>query len=154
MREYYTHIGGAPTRLQASTRYITYDDFAYITPDFYSDEIIEFYQDTMDYIADRYETLVKEYGMAKEDAANVLPLGMESKVVVRTNPRQLIDMDGTRECARAYWEFRNIMKDIKAALSDYSEEWKYIIDTQFKVKCDIVGYCLETECCGRNEKKN
>ena len=63
-------------------------------------------------------------------------------------------MDGVRECTRAYWEFRNIMKDIKAALSEYSEEWKYIIDTQFKVKCDIVDYCLETECCGRHEKKN
>lgn len=154
MREYYTHIGGAPTRLQASTRYITYDDFAYITPEFYSDEIIEFYQDTMDYIADRYETLVEEYGMAKEDAANVLPLGMESKVVVRTNARQLIDMSGNRECSRAYWEFQIVMRDIKQALSEYSEEWKYLVDTQFKVKCDIVGYCLESECCGRHEKKN
>jgi thymidylate synthase (FAD) len=25
IREWYTHIGGAPTRLQASTRYINYD---------------------------------------------------------------------------------------------------------------------------------
>lgn len=153
MREYYTHIGGAPTRLQASTRYITYDDFAYITPEFYSDEIIDFYKETMDYIADRYETLIEEYGMAKEDAANVLPLGMESKMVVRTNPRQLIDMTGNRECSRAYWEFQDIIKDIKQALSEYSEEWKYLVDTQFKVKCDVAGYCLESECCGRHEQK-
>ena len=32
MREFYTHIGGAPTRLQSSTRYIQYGDFDYITP--------------------------------------------------------------------------------------------------------------------------
>ena len=34
MREWYTHIGGAPTRLQASTRYIDYSKkgFDYITP--------------------------------------------------------------------------------------------------------------------------
>lgn len=32
MREWYTHIGGGPTRLQASTRYINYDDFGYFTP--------------------------------------------------------------------------------------------------------------------------
>lgn len=35
LREYYTHIGGAPTRLQASTRYINYskgDGFTYTTP--------------------------------------------------------------------------------------------------------------------------
>ena len=32
IREWYTHIGGAPTRLQASTRYIKYEDFKYVTP--------------------------------------------------------------------------------------------------------------------------
>ena len=32
IREWYTHIGGAPTRLQASTRYIDYGDFEYVTP--------------------------------------------------------------------------------------------------------------------------
>ena len=153
MREYYTHIGGAPTRLQASTRYITYDDFAYITPEFYNDETIDFYKETMDYIADRYEKLIEEYGMEKEDAANVLPLGMESKMVARTNPRQLIDMNGNRACTRAYWEFRELMRDIRNALAEYSEEWAYLVDTQFKVKCDVVGYCLESECCGRHEQK-
>ena len=33
IREWYTHIGGMPTRLQASTRYINYEDgFEYIVP--------------------------------------------------------------------------------------------------------------------------
>ena len=33
IREWYTHIGGAPTRLQASTRYINYEKgFDYVTP--------------------------------------------------------------------------------------------------------------------------
>ena len=32
MREFYTHIGGAPTRLQSSTRYIEYGNFDYIIP--------------------------------------------------------------------------------------------------------------------------
>ena len=32
VRELYTHIGGAPTRLQASTRYINYSDFEYAIP--------------------------------------------------------------------------------------------------------------------------
>lgn len=155
MREYYTHIGGAPTRLQASTRYITYDNFAYITPNFKGDEVAQlYYEETMDYIAERYKVLTEKYMVPKEDAANILPLGMESKMVTRTNARQLIDMNGNRACARAYWEFRELMKDIREALAAYSEEWKYLVDTQFKVKCDVVGYCLETECCGRYEKKN
>ena len=32
IREWYTHIGGSPTRLQSSTRYINYDNFEYIMP--------------------------------------------------------------------------------------------------------------------------
>lgn len=33
IREWYTHIGGQPTRLQASTRYINYEHgFDYVTP--------------------------------------------------------------------------------------------------------------------------
>ena len=32
MREWYTHIGGAPTRLQASTRYIDYKAFPFVVP--------------------------------------------------------------------------------------------------------------------------
>lgn len=33
IREFYTHIGGSPTRLQASTRYIDYENgFDYVTP--------------------------------------------------------------------------------------------------------------------------
>lgn len=156
MREYYTHIGGAPTRLQASTRYIGYSDFDYITPPNIEKDPVakEIYDDCIHHIAIARVRLATECGIDKEDSANLLPLGMETKVVVRTNARQLIDMNGTRECTRAYWEFGDVMRDIKAALSEYSEEWKYLIDTQFKVKCDIVGYCLETECCGRNEKKN
>ena len=32
IREWYTHIGGAPTRLQASTRYINYQNFEFVIP--------------------------------------------------------------------------------------------------------------------------
>ena len=32
IREWYTHIGGAPTRLQASTRYINYKTFDIVVP--------------------------------------------------------------------------------------------------------------------------
>ena len=39
IREWYTHLGGAPTRLQASTRYIDYNDFDYIMPKTIQNEI-------------------------------------------------------------------------------------------------------------------
>ena len=56
IREWYTHIGGAPTRLQASTRYINYDNFDYVVPPNIINNPYAFkiYTDTMSYIANGY----------------------------------------------------------------------------------------------------
>ena len=40
MRELYTHIGGAPTRLQESTRYVKYDGFDYVKRDCDDNELV------------------------------------------------------------------------------------------------------------------
>jgi len=65
---------------------------------------------------------LEKLGIPREDISMLLPLGMETKVVVRTNLRNLIDMSHQRICTRAYWEYRNLMDDIKNELSCYSEE--------------------------------
>ena len=154
MRELYTHIGGAPTRLQASTRYIKYGEFDFITPHSIAGnpEALEVYTYVMDTISDGYRQL-EDLGIPKEDTANILPLGMESKMVLRTNLRNLVDMSHQRECARAYWEFREFMRDLKTALSEYSDEWKLLVDTQFMPKCEQFGYCTEKFSCGRKPQK-
>ena len=74
MRELYTHIGGAPTRLQASTRYIKYGEFDFITPHSIAGnpEALEVYTYVMDTIADGYRQL-EDLGIPKEDTANILP---------------------------------------------------------------------------------
>jgi thymidylate synthase (FAD) len=56
-------------------------------------------------------------------------------------------------CTRAYWEYRQLFKDICDALREYSEEWAYIIHTQMMPKCEALGYCPETHSCGRMQKK-
>ena len=153
MRELYTHIGGAPTRLQASTRYINYNDFDVIFPkSLDTDRKKEIYNDAINQIRVSFRELLN-LDVPKEDIANILPLGMESKMVERTNLRNLIDMSHQRECARAYWEFREFMQDLKKALSEYSEEWKYIVDNYFKPKCELFGYCTEKFSCGRYPQK-
>ena len=50
IREWYTHIGGAPTRLQASTRYINYKNFDYIIPPTVAknEEATKLYTETME----------------------------------------------------------------------------------------------------------
>lgn len=156
IRELYTHIGGMPTRLQASTRYIDYNNFDYIIPPSIENdaEAYDIYLDAMKsikYALGRLEIL----DMPKEDIANLLPLGMETKIVLRTNLRNLIDMAHQRMCTRAYWEFRKLMLDIIDALSAYSDEWEILIKEYnvFQPKCDVCGFCTEKYSCGRQPKK-
>lgn len=156
VREFYTHIGSLPTRLQASTRYINYQNgFDYIIPPKISndEEKMNIYRETMHQIHVAMQSL-DELGVAKEDSSMLLPLGMVSKFVVRTNLRHLIEMSHQRECTRAFWEYREFMKELKQALSEYSPEWKYVIDNYFKPKCETYGCCTEKFSCGRKQKKD
>lgn len=155
IREWYTHLGGAPTRLQASTRYINYENFVYIVPPKIADnkEALEKYNEMMTKITDTCNYLENECNIPREDAAMLLPLGMETKIVDKRNLRNLVDMSGQRMCTRAYWEYRQMFNDIAKALSDISEEWKYIVDNYFMPKCEKVGYCTEIKSCGRHKKK-
>lgn len=152
IREFYTHIGGAPTRLQESTRYINYQSgFNFIVPDtiLENPRALDLYNWEMDNILYTLRELEK-LGIPKEDSANLLPLGMTSDIVVRTNARNLIDMSRQRECQRAYWEFRELFNDLKISLSNYSEQWKYIADNHFMPKCKALGYCPEKKSCKKS----
>ena len=159
IRELYTHIGGGPTRLQASTRYIDYKNFDYIIPPSIEakqeEGAIYYYEVAMSHLRRSMEELLT-LGVPKEDVANLLPLGMTTKVVLRTNLRNLIDMSHQRLCTRAYWEFRKMMRDIINALREYSDEWKILIDEYnvFQPKCDACGFCTEKYSCGRQPKKS
>lgn len=150
IREWYTHIGGLPTRLQASTRYIKYGEFNYITPSSIekNEDALKKYNDLMEQISKTYKEL-EECGVPKEDIANILPLGMETKVVCKHNLRNLIDMSHQRMCTRAYWEYRQLFSDLRKALSEYSPQWKIIVDEFFIPKCEYLHYCPEKHSCGR-----
>lgn len=151
IREFYTHIAGAPTRLQASTRYIDYEHgFDYIIPHTVENnpKAKEVYIRSMTVIADNLRIL-DIMGIPREDSANLLPLGMTTKVVVKMNFRTLMTMSNQRMCTRAYWEFRELFDDIKKALCEYSVEWEELANTYFMPKCEVVGFCTEDECCGR-----
>lgn len=154
IRELYTHIGGAPTRVQESTRYIDYSDFGYITPpSIYKDKDAEKeYIKAMSQIRKSTKILLS-YGIPKEDVANILPLGMLTGISCHYNLRTLENMANQRLCTRAYWEYRKLMQDIKVALSEYSEEWEILCDMFFIPKCEKVGFCVEEYSCQRMPKK-
>ena len=149
MREWYTHIGCLPTRLQASTRYINYENFKYITP-----HTIENNKEAkalwVNLMADISFTIkrLEKIGIPREDASMALPLTMETKVVDKRNLRNYIDMSHQRLCKRVYWEFREMLTDIFNALRKVSPEWEYIIDNHMKPKCVWMGKCTEKRGCG------
>ena len=160
MRELYTHIGGSPTRLQSSTRYINSEDFEYYTPKkiLTNQETNDIYKRTMETIAEGYSDLINA-NIPKEDAANLLPLGMNSKMVMKCNLRMLENLCNQRLCIRALNEIREFANELKKLLAKQNDEWKWIADNILVPKCEknkflnsSMCYCTETHSCGKYPK--
>lgn len=149
IREWYTHLGGSPTRLQASTRYIDYENgFDYVIPKSISKDknILYDYDSAMKNIQESLKSL-ERCGVPREDIAMLLPLGMTTKIVDKRNLRNLVDMSHQRKCKRSYWEYRELFSNIELGLANYSEEWKYFITNYFEPKCKYFGKCTEKKKC-------
>ena len=144
IRELYTHIIGT-SRLQESTRYVDYNDFEFYIPDDAKDHVT--YYETFDYISKQYKKLLDE-GVSKEDAANILPLGMFTKIALKINLRAILYMFELRTCNRTYHEFRQFMIDLEKILKSIDDEWKFIIDNFAVTKCIKQGKCTEEKSCG------
>lgn len=154
IREWYTHIGGSPTRLQSSTRYVNYDNFEYIIPKtVQTEEQKTWYNNAIDTISQTLKNL-EESGVKKEDAAMLLPLGMTTKIVDKRNVRNVISMAEQRMCSRAYWEYRELFNEYIKQLKLYSEEWATLIPMVMQPKCETLGYCPEKYSCGRKPRKD
>ena len=149
IREWYTHIGGGPTRLQASTRYINYKNFEYFAPESIKakPEALEAYNGAMQKIAQSYKDML-DSGVPREDAGNILPLGLFTKIVDKRNLRSYVDMAHQRLCTRAYHEYRKLMREIMDQLRSYSDEWKTVVDMLFVPKCVYLSRCPEKNGCG------
>lgn len=160
IREWYTHIGGAPTRLQESTRYVKWngnllDNMIVPSLNKVKDkESVETALSNYNNSFINFIEILENNGIPKEDIAMFYPLGMKTKIVDKRNLRNLIEMTHQRMCSRAYWEYRNVMKEICKTLHDYSDEWAWIVDNCFKPKCEVVGYCTESKSCGRKLTNN
>lgn len=160
LRELYTHIGGAPTRLQASTRYIDYEKkgVPVVTPHSVANQELakEAWNETIEAIKNGMNKL-KAFGIPNEDVTNLLPLAYQSKMVWKVNLRTLINFMNKRLCTRAYWEIRETSLELKKLLSEYSDEWKKVTDMLFVPTCEKYKFmnpdfcfCTESKCCGRH----
>lgn len=147
MRDLYTHIIGT-SRLQASTRYINYENMSYVTPESIQNNSYAqmVYHLVMKDIQKAYKIL-REQGIPAEDASNLLPLGYQSKMVLKINCRALQHMAEIRTCQRAYHEFRAFMKELIVELKKLDAEWNSFVTNYMKTKCDKTGACLEKHPC-------
>lgn len=149
IRELYTHIQGV-SRLQESTRYVDCGNFEYYIPESISrdKEILQKYQDAMACIKQCYKSLERR-GIPKQDIANILPLGMYTRVVLKINCRALMHMAEVRMCNRALKEYRDFMQELVEELSEINSEWKAFCFAYMKPKCEWLGYCNEKQGCGK-----
>ena len=102
-----------------------------------------------------YKTYViddSQYLMAFEMFDRAKESGYNKFTDVALNFRNLVDMSHQRLCTRAYWEYRQLFRDIIEALENYSDEWKILVQ-MMKPKCEVYGYCTEEKSCGRVLKK-
>ena len=157
LREFMRHVGDLLTCIQSSTRYIDYSSgFDYVIPPSIQNckdsFVIKTYTDAMRTIKEALYTL-STYDISKEDYQMLIPLGASTKAAFKKNMRNLMEMSRVRMCNRAYWEFRNLMKDLKKALSEYSPEWKTLCDMLLVAKCEKEKVCYEKFSCGKYPKK-
>lgn len=153
IREWYTHIGGSPSRLQASTRYIDYskgNGFNYVLPQsFLKNKLAEArWKTLMKKINEDIKTFINDFSIPVEDATMALPLAYVTQMVDKRNFRNLVDMSHQRKCVRAYWEFRQLFNDYEKALREYSDEWNTLCGL-FISKCEYLGVCKESKSCGK-----
>lgn len=153
IRELYTHHIGV-TRLQQSTRYVDCSDFDYYIPDsvLENPSMLQEYNSIHTQIQNVYSRMLAN-GIPKQDCANVLPLSMHTKVVLKINVRALMHMANLRMCERALLEYRQLMCELKKVLSEIDDEWSLICDKYLIPKCESAGYCAEEHSCGLYPKK-
>ena len=156
IREFMRHVSDGLSVVQESTRYVDFSKElnAVIPPKIENNpEAKRLYLSEIEKIRIVINSLINEFNIPKEDSQMLIPLGATTKLSVMKNMRNLMDMSRVRMCSLAYWEFRNLMNDLKEALSNYSPEWKELCDMLLKPKCEVVGYCTEKRCCGKKSYK-
>jgi len=145
---------------QRSQRYVSHDEFEYITPPSLEGKVVETengavdavacYREFMEHAADVYRKLRNALGesgeSANQDARYVLPNAAETKIMVTMNARGLFNFFGERLCSRAQWEIRQVADEMLRLAREVSP----VIFRDIGPKCVQTGSCPEGKLsCGR-----
>jgi len=138
---------------QQSQRYtdLSKDDIDWIIPEsIYKDEYaLACYQEALRAIEKAYCYCV-DVGIKAEDARFILPNACPTNITVTTNLRNLMHIMGLRLCSRAQWEIRQVFQEMqKQTIEQYPFLKEYL-----QPNCEQLGFCSESQCCGRKPKKS
>ncbi len=134
---------------QRSQRYVDEKNFPYVIPPSIAkdSDALKLYEELMDRARYVYERLC-ELGIDKEDARYVIPQGIETKIIVTMNARELFHFFTLRCCNRAQWEIREVAKSMLSLV-------KKVAPVVFKdagPSC-VRGVCSEGEfSCGKSDE--
>lgn len=145
---------------QRSQRYVAHGDFDYVMPPQLEEKTVDddgrsvpaadYFRETMELIADRYEKLCEAMGnegeRTNQDARYILPNACETKIFVTMNARELLHFFAERLCLRAQWEIRGAAEQM---LQQVREVCPAVFDGAGP-KCVLSGRCPEGKMtCGR-----
>jgi len=97
---------------QQSQRYVKLKSPKFIVPEeIYGSEFEEDYMKLLEKAAELYRKMV-EGGIRKEDARFILPQGIETKIIITMNARELRHFISLRCDPSAQWEIRAMAKEM------------------------------------------
>lgn len=130
---------------QQSQRYVSMDSQFCIVPESIKaiPEAVKLFEEQMKAASDCYAKLV-ELGVEKEDARFILPHGMETRIVVTMNARELHHFFALRLCKRAQWEIRELARQMCKLAKEAAPQ----LFTLAGPSCVTQGRCGEARPCG------
>lgn len=132
-----------------STRYCNEENFECKQPIYGNVEQAAEFTGVLGIVKSAYSKLL-EYGMSKESARLLLPLGLHTEFYMTVNARELIEISHLRMCSRAEGEIKEMVTKMKIVVSRYCPEV-----AEFMVpNCEkqTPAFCTEMKSCGKHPK--
>lgn len=135
---------------QESQRYVKYDnEVNYILPDSIRKagaHVVNRYKEVMHATFFLYRTLL-DNDIPPEDARFILPNSCTSTISMSINYHALLDLFKERDCRKAQWEIRELVGELKKAVSEISPK----LADYLQPKCWWLKHCPEAKPCGRHK---
>lgn len=132
--------------VQQSQRYVKIDtdnDDWYVTPPSIQnapDSIKRAYRDGMRQMAILYRSFMagNETKIKAEDARYLLPSACKTNITMTMNAREFFSFLNLRTSTHAQWEIRELAREMKIVASEYSDQWRQLMEL-YDMTADVIN---------------